>query len=70
MKHPFDDEELLTLLESARVGMSDADNFDDLAKAHDLSDEYMVALREKLEKFMDEDPKRRSISARLFKLRS
>ena len=48
-KQEFTQEEQTVLLEAARVGLSDADNFDSLADHLDLADEYLIALREKLQ---------------------
>lgn len=45
----FTPEEQTILLEAARAAFADANVFDDLANHLDLSDEYMVELREKLQ---------------------
>lgn len=52
IKRHFTGEELITLLECARMGIADADNFDDLADRLDISDEEMTKLRDKLHTFM------------------
>jgi len=54
---PFTYAEMLVLLEAARIALSDADNFDDTAKAMDISDAEMSRISTKLQAFMDEDVK-------------
>jgi len=55
MQLPFDAEELVVILEAARLGMADADNFEMLGENMDLSDRELCEIREKLQKFMDND---------------
>jgi len=49
----FNESDLIALLEAARLGLSDADCFDDIAEAMDLSDSVLISLREKLHEFMN-----------------
>jgi len=51
-KH-FDESDLITLLEAARVGLADADTFDMIAEDMDVSDKTLVSLRERLHEFMN-----------------
>ena len=48
----FTQEEILTILEAARVAMADGDVFDMLARKMDISDDEMIRIREKLTKAM------------------
>lgn len=54
-KYGFSPDNIVNLLEAARVALADADIFDELADQMDLSDDEMVALRDKLQTFMDEE---------------
>ena len=49
----FTKEEQIILLEAARIAFADADIFDGIADHLDLSDETMIELREKLQKYLD-----------------
>lgn len=51
----FTNEEVTILLEAARKGLADADNFDELTEHLDLSDEVMVAIREKITMALETD---------------
>lgn len=51
----FGKEEQLILLEAARIALSDAQVFDDIVEATDITDETMADLRDHLEKFMNEE---------------
>lgn len=51
-KHPFNDEELLYLFEFSRIAMGDANTFVEISEAMDVSDEFMVNLREKLQSYL------------------
>ena len=51
--HPFDQGELITLLEAARVALADADTFDAIAESLDISDEELKSLQEKLNNHMN-----------------
>lgn len=51
----FTQEEILTILEAARVGMADADVFDMLAEKMDIADDEMIRIREKLTKVMQSE---------------
>lgn len=46
--HPFDQTELITLLEAARITLADAELFDGIANSLDISDDELKALQEKL----------------------
>lgn len=54
-KLPFDYEELITLLEASRLALSDAEVFDHIAESLDLSDQYLLDLREKLGGYLNPD---------------
>jgi len=45
--------EKISLFEIARLALQDADFFDMVAEEADISDEEMVCLREKLQKYME-----------------
>lgn len=45
--------DLLVILESFRLVSSDADLFDSLAVLLDVSDDYLVSLRDDVQNFMD-----------------
>jgi hypothetical protein len=49
----FNDDELITILEFARLAISDANFFDEIIEKTDISDEEMIRLREKLQSFME-----------------
>jgi hypothetical protein len=49
----FTPSELLTFLKAARIGLSDADNFDALGEKLDLPDKEMARLHRKLVDFLD-----------------
>ena len=51
-RNDFTDEEFVEIMELARIALADADIFDDMAEKLDLSDAYMIKLRDKIEKFM------------------
>lgn len=51
----FTETEIIELLEIARVALCDADLFDRMADKLDLSDEFMIELRDKLQAVMDSD---------------
>jgi hypothetical protein len=51
----FSETEMFELLEIARLALRDADFFDMLAEGCDLSDDYLIALRDKLQAVMDSD---------------
>lgn len=51
----FTPEETLVILETARRALSDADIFDELAGDHDIADDQLKALQEKLQAAMDEN---------------
>ena len=51
-EHPFTDEELDTIFETARFALYDPDIFGTLADALDVADEYLAALERKLDAFM------------------
>jgi hypothetical protein len=55
MKHPFDETELTELFEVARISLNDFASLEHIASKMDLSDEYMIKLRDKLHSFMNED---------------
>lgn len=46
--HPFDQSELITLLEAARITLADSELFDGIANSLDISDDELKALQEKL----------------------
>lgn len=46
--HPFDQGELITLLEAARITLADSELFDGIADSLDISDDKLKALQEKL----------------------
>ena len=50
---PFTEEELCELLSAAQLALADADMFDQITDRLDLSDDYMVELREKLNVYLD-----------------
>lgn len=52
IKDNFTEEELIEILEISRRALADGDTFDDLARELDLSDHYMLNLREKIQKIM------------------
>lgn len=52
-KLPFDYEELIALLEASRLALSDAEAFDHIAESLDLSDQYLLDLRDKLEAYLN-----------------
>jgi hypothetical protein len=45
----FTEEEQVVILEMARIAMGDGFIFDEVAAALDLSDEYLIQLRDKVE---------------------
>lgn len=49
---PFSESQLVTLLEAARIALSDADVFEDMASEMDIQDDELRALRDALEKYM------------------
>lgn len=49
----FSNSEMLTVLELARVALTDAEVYDYMADKLDMSDEDMKSLQEKLEKYME-----------------
>lgn len=51
----FAPEETLVILETARRALSDADIFDELAGKHDMADDQLKALQEKLQHVMDDN---------------
>ena len=51
---PWTDEEFITILEVARIGLADADIFDWMADMLDINDGDMVALRDKLDTVMND----------------
>jgi hypothetical protein len=51
--HPFTDEELVTLLEAARMTLGDADLFVGIAESLDIHDDELKALQEKLNNHMN-----------------
>jgi hypothetical protein len=51
--HPFTDEELVTLLEAARMTLGDADLFVGISESLDISDDKLKALQEKLNNHMN-----------------
>lgn len=51
----FNKEENLIIMEAARVALSDAENFDNIADKLDLGDEILVNLRKKLQKHLNEE---------------
>ncbi len=53
IKDNFTEDELLHLLEAARVAFADAETYDMIAEDMDLSDDYLKPLIEKLHKFMN-----------------
>ena len=55
MKHPFTDEELLTLLEAAKIALSDADMFREVVDEMDLSVKELAKLETKLKEWLDEE---------------
>ena len=55
-KLPFSRVQLVTLLEAARIALSDAEVFDHIAGEMDVKDEELCDLRDALEKYMSEDP--------------
>ena len=52
----FTEEELLILLEAARIGFSDADAFDEIADKLDIAGGVLLDLRDKLAEEMDREP--------------
>ena len=48
------DEELLVVLEAARIALSDGEMFYTLAAEMDISDSFMCEVRDKLEKEMNQ----------------
>jgi hypothetical protein len=46
--------ELVTIVELARVALNDVDIFDYFAEMLDLSDEYMIELREKVQSITED----------------
>jgi hypothetical protein len=48
----FNKEETTILFEAARIALSDGEIFDNIAEEMDVSDEVLVPLRDKLEKYM------------------
>ena len=51
----FDESDLITLLEAARIGLSDSETFDAIAEDMDLTDEVMVSLLKRLHEFMNRE---------------
>lgn len=47
-------EELITVLEAARIALSDGDTFDFIAEQMDIADGDLADLRDKLEKQMNQ----------------
>ena len=52
---PFTEEEICELLSAADAALADADAFDMVAAKLDLSDDYMVELRDKLSVYLDDE---------------
>ena len=50
---PFNNEELLVFLEAARIALSDAGTYEDIAEQMDLSDEELFPLRERLQNYLE-----------------
>ena len=50
LEQPFTHEEEVTILETARVALSDADIYEAIADKLDLADDELKALQEKIEK--------------------
>jgi hypothetical protein len=53
----FNNAELTEIKEIARLALQDGEFFDRIAEECDLSDEYLMGLRDKLEKDMEENSK-------------
>lgn len=51
----FNPSQLTEIKEIARLALQDADFFDRIAEECDLSDEYLMDLRDKLQKDMEEN---------------
>jgi len=49
---PFTPGEMAVLLEAARIGLADAENFDALADQMDLADGCLVRVREKIQAYL------------------
>jgi hypothetical protein len=61
---PFNDTEMGEIFELARLGLADADNFDQIAEESDLSDEYLQGLRDKVQAWMDGEATRNQVADR------
>ena len=55
MNHPFTDEELLTIMEAAKVALSDADTFREVVDEMDLSVKELAGLEVRLKEWLDEE---------------
>jgi hypothetical protein len=55
MKHPFNESELLVILEAARIAFADCDLFDDLCDQLDIDDGELSSIREKLVQYMNQN---------------
>ena len=53
--HPFTDEELLTLLEAAKIALSDADMFREVVDEMDLSVKEVARIEVKLNAWLNEE---------------
>ncbi len=54
LKLPFEQIDLIAILEAARIALADADTFDHIAEELDIEDEELSRLRDSLEKYMNE----------------
>lgn len=52
----FNESEMLVLMEAARIGFRDADDFDEIADKLDIADEDLCDLRDRLQVAMGDDP--------------
>lgn len=70
--HSFTSEETMIILETARRALADADLFDEIAGQHDIADDVMAGLRDKLQAAMDDtsEPIRMVTSPATFSLPS
>lgn len=50
---PFNDEELIIILEAARIALTDAEIFDVLCDQMDLAEAFMFNVRDSLNQFME-----------------
>lgn len=53
VKDNFTEQELIEILEFARIAITDGEIYDKIAETCDLSDEYLKGLQTKLENFME-----------------